>query len=91
MAKSESCRDLRVGRRPDTLMPVSPSREQISVSLSHDGEAAVSKDQEITMGDATQAPGQSVTAETRRAVDDDDDDGDEEGEEIDEGVEEARG
>ena len=66
-------------------MFVSPSIEQISVRFSHDGEAGVSKDQEITMGDMTQAPGHSVTAETRRAVGDDDDVGDEEGEEIDEG------
>ena len=70
-------------------MPVSPSREQKNESLSQDGETEVPRDQEITMGDAAQAPGHSVPVEIRRGAADADDD-DEEDEEVEEGVEEAR-
>ena len=68
-------------------MPVSPSSEQKSESLSHDGETEVAKDQEITMGEEAQAPGHSIPAETRREVDSIDG-GDKTKD--DEGVEEAR-
>ena len=87
MARSEPCRDLQVGRRPDTLMPVSPNSEQTSESLSHNGETEAVKDQEITMGNDAQAPGHSIPEEARSEVDSVDCGGNTEDEE---GVKEAR-
>ena len=62
-------------------MPVRPSSEQNSESLSHDGETA------ITTGSTAQAPGDSIPEETRRDVETDDG---EEDAEYDEAVLEAR-
>ena len=87
MARSVSCHDPLVGRSSDTLMPVSPSEEQISESLSHNGETEAVKDQEITTGRETQAPGESIPAETRSEMESIDGGGDTNGEEE---VKEAR-
>ena len=91
MARSKSCRDLRVEGRPDTLMPVRPSSEVRSESLSHDGETEVNQDQDVAMDSNTQTSGDSIPATARgdAADADGEDDADEEEEEEEE-VEEAR-
>ena len=69
MARNATCRNPPVERSSDTLMLVSPSEEQRSESLSHNGKTEVVRDQGITRGRETQAPGESIPAETRSEVD----------------------
>ena len=87
MARNKSCRSPLVVRRSDTLLPVSPNSEQVSESLSHNGETAAMKNQEITMGDGAQAPGHGIPEDTRSEVESVDG-GDDTGE--DDRVKEAR-
>ena len=66
MARNEQYRRTHNVEESVTLMPVRPSSEQSSESLSHDGETA------ITTGSIAQAPGDSIPEETRRDVETDD-------------------
>ena len=90
MARSEPCRDLQVGRRPDTLLLVRPSSEPRGRSLSHDGETEVSQGQDTTMGDAAQAPCHSIPVVASGEKADTDGDGEAEEEKVEEEVDEAR-
>ena len=69
MARREQYRHTHDVKESVTLMPVRPSSEQSSESLSHDGETA------ITMGSTAQAPGGGIPEDTRREVGSDDDEG----------------
>ena len=68
LARNETRRNPPVERSSDTLMPVGPSEEQRSESLSHNGETEVVRDQWITRGRETQAPGERIPAETRSEI-----------------------
>ena len=87
MARNRSRRGPRIVRQSDTLMPVSPNREQSSESLSHNGETVAVKDQEINTGEGAQAPARGIPEDIRREVESDDG-GDDTGD--DDGVMEAR-
>ena len=69
MARREQYRDTHCVKELVTLMPVRPSSEQSSESLSHDGETA------ITMGATAQPPGGGIPGGSRREVGSDDDEG----------------
>ena len=65
MARSATCHDRPLGRRSDTLMPVSPSEEQSNVSLSLNGETEAVEDGKVATDREVSAPGENITAETR--------------------------
>ena len=50
MARNKPCRDPRVVRQSDVLMPVSPNEERSSESLSHNGETVAAVDRDTAMG-----------------------------------------
>ena len=72
MARNRPCRDPRVVRQSDVLMPVSPNEERSSESLSHNGETVAMVDQDITTGDGAQAPGRGTPEDARKEVENDD-------------------
>ena len=63
MARSVTCHDRPLGRRSDTLMPVSPSEEQSNVSLSLNGETEAVDDGKVAIDREVSAPGESISAE----------------------------
>ena len=72
MARNKPCRDPRVVRQSDVLMPVSPNEERSSESLSHNGETVAVVDRDIAMGNDAQAPGRGIPEDARKEVEDDD-------------------
>ena len=77
VARREQYRRTREVEEPVTLMPVRPSSEQSSESLSHDGETAIATNSVAISGDAgPAAPGDNSPEETRRDVESDGEDRD---------------
>ena len=75
MARREQYRRTREVEEPVTLMPVRPSSEQSSESLSHDGETAITTGSVVISGDACLAAlGDRSPEETRRDVEGDGED-----------------